>query len=445
MTLIQNPEGADTTSGTPAALRIHRPETRPPMPPSAAGGGCPFQLKGSVPGRSNGVEGRTLQHYGPAPLVELPGGVQARVIVAYDLAQRLTAGSDVSRNADHWPGFRDGSLAVDGVLRQWAGPRNALNAEGEEHARLRAPIQAGLTPRRVREMTPVIEAIVEEALEDLEGIADASGVVDLVPAFALRIPQQVITRLMGVPSALMEQFGQAATGLFDTSAGPADMQHSMDTVLELLGEMVAARRAHLGDDLVSDLIRAAEQTDNPLSDEDLLAQLMLVVIAATETTVHAIGTLIVHLLTHPAQRALIVSGEVSLDDALEESLRLQPPAASVPLRFAVRDFEDAESGQVFRKGEPILIHAAAAGTDPDVHTTPGAYNVRRPTRRKHLAFGHGPHVCPGAPLARREVVIAVSRWLERFPDARLAVDAARLPQPHSFIANGFTEIPVLLG
>ncbi|MDH6604512.1 cytochrome P450 [Streptomyces sp. SAI-208] len=331
------------------------------------------------------------------------------------------------------------------MLRQWSGPRNALNAEGEEHARLRAPIQAGLTPRRVREMTPVIETIVEEALDDLEVLADASGVVDLVPAFALRIPQQVITRLMGVPPGLVGRFGRAAVGLFDTSAGPADMQRSMDTVLELLAEMVAARRAQLGDDLVSDLIRAAGQGDEPLSDKDLLAQLMLVVIAATETTVHAIGTLIVHLLTHPAQRALVVSGEASLDDALDESLRLQPPAASVPLRFAVRDFEDPESGQAFRKGEPILIHTAAAGIDPDIHAEPGVYNIRRPTRRKHLAFGHGPHVCPGAPLARREVLIAVSRWLKRFPEARLAVDVAQLPQPHSFIANGFTKIQVRLG
>lgn len=294
-------------------------------------------------------------------------------------------------------------------------------------------------------MTPVIEAIVEEALAGLEVLAAASGVVDLVPAFALRIPQQVITRLMGVPLGLVGRFGRAATGLFDTSAGPADMQRSMDTVLELLAQMVVARRAHLGDDLVSDLIRAADQTDDPLSDEELLAQLMLVVIAATETTVHAIGTLIVHLLTHPDQRALVVSGEVSLEDALDESLRLQPPAAGVPLRFAVRDFADAESGQVFRKGEPILIHTAAAGMDPDAHAAPNVYDIRRPTRRRHLAFGHGPHVCPGAPLARREVLIAVSRWLERFPDARLAVGAAQLPQPHSFIANGFTRIPVQLG
>ncbi|MEU0946906.1 cytochrome P450 [Streptomyces canus] len=445
MTVVENPEGADTTSGTPAALRIPSPATRPQRPSPAVSSGCPFHLKGSAPGRNNAAEGSTLQQHGPAPVAVLPGGVQARVVVAYDLAQRLAAGSDVSRNADHWPGFRDGSLAVDGVLRQWAGPRNALNAEGEEHARLRAPIQAGLTPRRVREMTPVIETIVEEALDDLEVLAADSGIVDLVPTFALRIPQQVITRLMGVPSSLMGQFGRAATGLFDTSAGPADMQRSMDTVLALLGEMVAARRTRLGDDLVSDLIRAAGQADDPLSDEELLAQLMLVVIAATETTVHAIGTLIVHLLTRPAERALVVSGEVSLDDALEESLRLQPPAASVPLRFAVRDFEDAESGQTFRKGEPILIHTAAAGIDPNVHTAPGAYDVRRPTRRKHLAFGHGPHVCPGAPLARREVTIAVSRWLNRFPGARLAADTAQLPQPPSFIANGFTRIPVRLG
>jgi cytochrome P450 len=402
---------------------------------------CPFRLQGSTPGLSNAAEGSLLRQYGPAPVAELPGGVTARVVVDYGLGRRLSAGSDVSRDAANWPGFREGALCVDGLLRQWVGPSNALNSEGEAHARLRAPIQAALTPRRVKMMTPIIETIVEEALENL---SQASGIVDLVSAYAQRIPQQVITRLLGVPHDIMGTFAEAAAGLFDTAASPQAMESSMATVTALLEQMVTIRRAQLGDDLVSDLIRAADASTSALSDEELLGELMLVVIAGTETTVHAIGTLLVHLMSRPDLRALVVNGIVPLDDVLEESLRLQPPVASVPLRFAVHDFEDAESGQAFRQGEPILIHLAAIGIDPEVHTRPSEFEVRRPTARKNLAFGHGPHVCPGAPLARREASIAVTRWLERFPKSRLAVAPARLPQPRSFISNGYEKIPVWL-
>ncbi|MER6684642.1 cytochrome P450 [Streptomyces olivaceoviridis] len=405
-------------------------------------GRCPFRLRGSVPGRSNAVEGELLRQRGPAPVVELPGGVQARAVVDYGLALRLLAREEVSRDARlHWPGFRDGTRSVDGAIAAWAGTHNALNSYGDDHRRLRAPISAALTPRRVDRMTPQIEIIVDEALRDLTLGEDG---VDLVQAYAQRIPQQVMTRLLGVPADLLGPFSTAASTLFDTDAGTEAIHHAMGAILNILGQMVTVRRNQPGDDLVSDLICAADASDNPLSDEELLQQLMLVVIAGTETTVHAIGTFLVHLLIHPYQRELVTEGAVRLEDALEESLRLQPPVAGVPLRYVVRDFEDPETGESFEQGEAIQIHLAAASNDPAVHQRADQFDAERLTARRHLAFGYGPHFCPGASLARREVVIAVDRWLRTFPHARLAVDPRDLRQVPGFIANGFQQIPVRL-
>ncbi|MGW0332239.1 hypothetical protein ACWD0J_10280 [Streptomyces sp. NPDC003011] len=211
--------------------------------------------------------------------------MQARIVVDHGLVQRISSGDTVSRNADHWPGLREGPVAADGLLRQWAGPA-IRSTPRARRTRLRAPVQAALIPRRVREMKPVIETIVDDALEDLA--ATPAGIVDLVPTFALRIPQQVITHLLGLPADLMATFGEAVTGLFGTTASPQDMQRSMDTVLSLLQQLAATRRAELRDDLVSDLIRAACAEEDLLTDEELLDELMLVVIASTETTMHAI-------------------------------------------------------------------------------------------------------------------------------------------------------------
>ncbi|WP_179889032.1 cytochrome P450 [Streptomyces sp. f51] len=331
---------------------------------------------------------------------------------------------------------------MDGVIAPWTGSHNALNSYGDDHWERRAPIAAALTRRRVEAMTPVIESIVQDVLDGLDGVG-AQRKVDLVQSYALFIPHEVITRLLGVPAEHLPAFSAAAAGLFDTSAGAEEMTRSMGAVLALLEQLVAGAREHPGDNLVGDLVRAADASGNPLSDAALRDQLMLI-IAGTEATAHAIGTLLVHLLSHPDQLDLVTSGQVPMEDALTESLRLRPPIASVPLRFAAWQFEDVGSGEQFGEGEPILIHIAGADLHPERYEDPERFDVRREGGSRSLAFGYGPHVCPGAALATREIVIAVTRFLERYPHARLALAPEPLEQTASFISNGYTSIAVEL-
>ncbi|MFF4858729.1 cytochrome P450 [Streptomyces rubiginosohelvolus] len=407
------------------------------------GGGCPY-LRGATAAQTNGQEGQSLRALGPAPVVELTGGVLARAVVDPAPAERLSAGPHVSRDAArHWPGYREGTRSVDGVIAQWISTHNALDSYGDEHRELRAPIAAALTRRRVESMTPVIESIVQDVLDGLEGTG-AEQNIDLVQSFALPIPHEVITRLLGVPAEYLPAFSAAAAGLFDTSAGAAELARSVGAVLALLDQLVASAREYPGDNLVGDLVRAADASECPLSDAELLDQLMLIIFAGTETTAQAIGTLLVHLLSYPDQLALVTSGQVPMEDALTESLRLRPPVASVPLRFAVRQFQDARSGEEFGEGEPILVHIAGADLNRERYEDPERFDVRRGGSRS-LAFGYGPHVCPGAALAAREIVIAVTRFLERHPGARLALAPELLEQTPSFISNGYTSIAVELG
>ncbi|MFE2503548.1 cytochrome P450 [Streptomyces rubiginosohelvolus] len=331
---------------------------------------------------------------------------------------------------------------MDGVIAPWTGSHNALNSYGDDHRERRAPIAAALTRRRVEAMTPVIESIVQDVLDGLDGVG-AQRKVDLVQSYALFIPHEVITRLLGVPAEHLPAFSAAAAGLFDTSAGAEEMTRSMGAVLALLEQLVAGAREHPGDNLVGDLVRAADASGNPLSDAALRDQLMLI-IAGTEATAHAIGTLLVHLLSHPDQLDLVTSGQVPMEDALTESLRLRPPIASVPLRFAAWQFEDVGSGEQFGEWEPILIHIAGADLHPERYEDPERFDVRREGGSRSLAFGYGPHVCPGASLATREIVIAVTRFLERYPHARLALAPELLEQTASFISNGYTSIAVEL-
>lgn len=154
---------------------------------------------------------------------------------------------------------------------------------------------------------------------------------------------------------------------------------------------------------------------------------------------------LVSLLTHTEQLSLIREGHATWDDAFEESLRHQPPVANLIMRFPTEDVHDAETGLTFRRGAAIMFSYAAVGRSPALHgSTADCFDLTRPTRREHLSFGHGPHHCIGAQLARLEARIALPALFDRFPEVELAVPADELRPVGSFIANAHRSIPALL-
>lgn len=406
------------------------------VPPASA---CPFSL-GTVSGRDPFIDVEEARRMGPCPTVVLPGAVEARLVVEQELARRLLRSRLVSRDARlHWPGFREGTRQLHPLIQTWVGTENALNSYGDQHRHLRGPIARALSRERVDKMTPIITTIADHLLDHI----DTSAIeVDAVEAFAMQLPLMVTSKLLGIEEERQADFRQAVGTLFDTT-GPASADGIGQSLTGLLQELIEAKRVRPGDDLATDLLR--EANTSAWSSQQLHDQLMLVIAAGIETTVHGIGSLLFNLLCHPEQLRLIQSGQATWEQACEESLRFKGPAGAVPLRFTVEDFHDTVTGELFRKGQPILIAFGATGRDRHVHGADAdQFDVMR-KQAPHLAFGAGPHFCAGAALARREITVAAARWFARFPQSQLAVPAESLPFVPSWIINGYIRIPVRLG
>jgi cytochrome P450 len=403
--------------------------------------GCPYRL--DLTGSDIHGEAAALRALGPATRVLLPSDVPAWAVTDPDLIRRLLVHLDISKDAyRHWPSYINGEIPDTWALSTWVGVVNALTAYGAEHDRLRRPLQAAFSPRRVRALIPQIEAITHSLLDDLQA-AGPDEVVDLRAHFAWLLPLRVANLVLGVPEELHDPFRDAIGAIFATNLPPEEAQAAPARIYSLIARLIDAKRQNPGDDVTSLLID--EHASGELTERELADSLLLLISAGHETTVNLLDHGITNLATHPSQRDLATRGEIPWDQVVEETLRHQAPIASVPLRFAVREVVDEPTGLTFAPGDALVINYAAAGRDPGRHPhNPDAFDVTRDTARDHLAFGHGSHLCVGAELARIEGRIAFDALFARFPSLRLAAPEGLGPL-ESFISNGHKHLPAVLG
>ena len=388
------------------------------------------------------AENERIRARGPVTLVELPGGVAAWSVTDAVVLKSLLSDSRVSKDPrQHWSAYMSGEINESWPLQPWVAAQNMFTAYGPDHRRLRKLVSPAFTHRRTTEMRPRIEAIVEDLLQRLSATAPGE-VVDLRPTYAYPVPIRVISELLGVPEHLDADIHACVDGFFDTSFTPQQAQANFIEMGRLIGELVAYRRDNPGDDITSVLITTRNEDGSRLSETELIDTLMLVINAGHETTQNLIDQAVVAMLTHPRQRADVVSGRVPWAELIEETLRHQAPIAHLPLRYAVEDIEVGDTR--IPRGEAILASYAAASRDPRLHgDTTGDFDVHR-ENKEHIAFGHGAHHCLGAPLARMEAAIALPAIFDRFPDLRLAVDPSELRPLGSFLSNGHIAVPVHL-
>jgi cytochrome P450 len=392
--------------------------------------------------RDNVAEGALLRAAGPVVPVELMG-VRGWAVTRHVAARDLLTDHRLVKSAEHWAAYQRGEVPKTWPLIGLALPRRSMvTTDGAEHRRLRALVAQAFTPRRVELMRPAIAKITAELLDRLAGLGP---MVDLKTAFAFPLPMTVIGSLLGVPEADHAYVRELYERFFSSVKDPAQVQATIAALNAFVDDLVAKRRAQPGDDLASALLAADTEgvvEGGALTDEEAAATLRVIIAAGHETTVNLITNAVRALLTHPDQLALVRSGEVEWSAVVEESLRWTPPTSNFLFRFATEDIEYGDA--VIPKGDAVLVSYNAIGRDPAQHgITAEIFDITRDPAR-HLSFGHGPHVCPGAQLARLEASIALPALFERFPGLQLAVADDELRPTPAMVVNSLRELPVRL-
>jgi cytochrome P450 len=309
------------------------------------------------------------------------------------------------------------------------------------HARLRGLVSSVFTPRSIMDMDAGIHAIVDSLLDDVAG----KGRVDLMSAFALPMPLQVISELLGIPGKTRLTFHHQIMRLIEVSDQPIRRAirwaPALPKLLRMFEDMIETRRQDPDGKLISQLI-AVENNGDHLSRDELVGMIFLLLFAGHETSVNLIGNGLLALMDNPDQLALLRDRPELMDGAVDELLRYTNPVEYGTVRFATEDVEIA--GTRIAKGEMVMALLASANRDETAFKNADKLDVTRRDKR-HLALGFGLHYCLGAALGRLETRIALSSLLYRFPDLKLAVprDTIRWRQANGL--RGLDALPVELG
>jgi cytochrome P450 len=315
-----------------------------------------------------------------------------------------------------------------------------LDRDPPDHTRLRSLASKAFTPRVVERLRPRVQEIVDGLLDQVERARQ----MDLIEEFAYPIPVNVICEMLGVPIEDHEQFKgwslDLARGLDSIMVGrESDIakrsRQAREGLTTYIRNLINTRRASPRGDLLSALI-AAEEAGDKLSEPELVAMSILLLVAGHETTVNLIGNGMLALLRHPAQLRLLRERPELIGTAVEELLRYDGPVQ----RTARTPSEDVTiGGTTIPKGEIVMPFIGAADRDPAQFPEPDRLDITR-TENRHIAFGLGIHFCLGAPLARIEGQIAINTLLKRMPKLALAVE--RPEHRPSLTLRGLTTLPV---
>jgi cytochrome P450 len=312
-----------------------------------------------------------------------------------------------------------------------------------DHTRLRKLVSKAFSPKVVKGLAPDITGLVDDLLDNVE----ETGQFDVIEGLAHPLPVAVICRLLGVPIEDEPEFSAASTLLaqgldpFVTFSGETQgLEARMQAGLWLRGylrELLERRRSQPADDLMSALI-SVEESGDQLTEEEIVATCNLLLIAGHETTVNLIANGILAMLRNREHWTALSADPDRASAIIEETLRYDPPV-QLASRVAGADMEIGSIS--VPKGDIMMVLLAAAHRDPAVAERPDEFDPTRGSIR-HLAFGHGPHFCLGAPLARMEAAVALSAVTKRFPDARLAGEPTY--KPHVTL-RGMARLDVAVG
>ncbi len=351
----------------------------------------------------------------------------------------------LTRHADVHRGFRNSvelsnklGVSLDPISRTPEAYRTMsfLAMDDPGHLRLRTLVSKGFTPRRIRELEARVLELTREHLD----AALESESFDVITEFAGKLPMDVISELIGVPTADRRHLRGLADAVMHREDGVTDVPKSaLVAAMDLLvyyADMVKQRRATPHDDLTSALLQAEIGGDR-LGDDEIMAFLFLMVVAGNETTTKLLGNAVYWGGRNPDQLAGVYTDHSRIPLWVEETLRYDT-SSQILARLVVDDIEF--HGTTLHEGDTLLLVPGSAHRDERVFDDPDEFRIGRDIGSKLLSFGSGAHFCLGAHLARMEARVALTELFERIRGYE--VDEAGAVRVHSSSVRGFAHLPV---
>ena len=357
-----------------------------------------------------------------------PTGDKVWLVSGYELGRLVLADKRFSRSEavkPSAPKFNDVQPVAQSIM----------SMDGADHTRLRRIIAGRFSSRRIAEMVPHIENLADGYLDRM--VARGSP-VDLVEGLATPLPLAVLCSLLGVPEEDTGQFKDRVNVLFDISvSAPREKARSRIELVRYMRYLTDYKRQSPGNDLLTTLIDVNGRGD--LSKDELITMGLSLLMAGYETTVGQIGLVVMSMLCEPDTYQRLAAQPDLLPLALDETLRLNPVA---PLSFPRVAQERVQlGGATIEAGEAVVVSLFHANRDDRVFADPAQLTLEE-RAWSHLTFGYGSHRCPGAQLARTQLIVVLTRLLERFPALRLSADPHAVAWKQGLATRGLTRLVV---
>ncbi|MEU9851409.1 cytochrome P450 [Streptomyces sp. NPDC047985] len=377
-----------------------------------------------------------MREAGPVHRVLFPSGVQAWLVTGYEAAHcalnddRL--GKNHDRGNDRWrerasimPEPQHSQLQV-----------HLLHQDPPKHTRMRRFVTDAFTPRRVERLRPRFQELADALVDALP----ETGPADLVAGFAAHFPFQVLAEVIGLPAELADRFdrdwGKVVQPVGPTDPGRPRYEARLHGLQSYIADVVAYKRDHRDDDLLSRLVVARDRRE--LSQEEVDSMIFQLLVAGQEPVTNQITTALITLFRHPADLARLRDDPDLMPRAVDELLRYDSAFELTTWRFFDQDSD--LQGREVPAGDSVIVSLCAANRDPRRFPAPDTLDLDR-SPNPHLAFGHGIHFCPGAALARTELQIALGTLLARLPGLRLAGDDEDIEWIGAVLGRGAPHLP----
>ncbi len=377
-----------------------------------------------------------------APVIEMPG-TGMKIIMSYEMCAEATG--RVEEFSNNFTAVLSGAMSQDlevsAILGQgWPQIDTLLTADPPVHTRFRKLVNLAFSMPRVN----ALEAGIRAKINALIDAFIDKGECEFVSEFCVPLPVQVICEQLGFELSEQASVKRWSDAFADRLGHMISKERELECAREVVEfqhavkAKIDARRGSPTDDLLSDIVNARIDGEQPLEDAEILSIAQQLMVAGNETTTHAVAGGLVHLINSPGEVAKLRANPKLFGNMVEEVLRLDTPTAGM-WRVVMRD--SVLGGHEFKGGSMVMLRYAAANRDPAKYPDPDRFDVERTNARTHLAFGKGIHMCVGNMLSRKEMTVAFETLVARLDDIRLQEGVVLQVAPNMLL-RGYTAVPI---